>query len=762
MIFVERSRREVPAELASPRATRAKLEIKAVLSESSQEHLEQLSFRFISSLWMSARPALTGLFNGKCAYCETGSSAGVLDIEHFRPKQGALDLDGRKIDHLHYAWLAYDWDNLHLACAACNRMRRTKDGISGKGSRFPVDGSRAGLLADVGDCRRLEQGTMLDPCFDNPAEHLVFEKSGQCKALTPRGALTIGLANLNRRELVAARKAAMAAVSRSFDPFRYLGGRESQPLSAFASTIAELVDNRAPYAGAARGCFERECRDAGAEPPPSDAYRSKPAVQVVLAALQTLPPFEMASAKRTRSYKVATYLPEDVPDVVFAPSQYGTRQALPVHGQRWLSRIEIKNFKALEHIVIEIPDTPSEAAERAPCLMLLGENASGKSSILEAVSLALLGQREIRRLRIKGQDYLRRDHAWKLVGKPAEIRLTLAGDKDPAITLTISTKGAIKAPTAPQTVVLGYGPRRFFSNTKGLRRKEGTAARLETLFDPTAIITNPSSWLMNSNESDYSAAVRALRQVLLLDEKSFVARPPRGQRAGKELMFELQGAAIPLKRLSEGYRTIVATAVDIMREMLVYWPNLELARGVVLIDELDTHLHPRWKMRILQRLREALPGVQFIATTHDPLCLRGLYDGEVQVLRRIEGSHVEQVVDLPNVQGLTVEQLLTSDFFGLLTTEDPSVEADLKRYVALATKDERTPDEEEELKQHRDKTQRRLRLGRTPQEQLVLEAASAFVVGQRQATDGAARAAMKEETAQRMLGIWSKLTGAKA
>lgn len=759
MIFVDRSRREVPAELASPRATRAKLEIKAVLSEASQEHLEQLSFRFISSLWMSARPALTDLFNGKCAYCESDSRAGDLDIEHFRPKQGALDLEGRKIDHLHYAWLAYDWDNLHLACAACNRMRRTKDGISGKGSRFPVDGSRAAMLASVADCRQMEQGTMIDPCFDIPSEHLGFDKDGRCMALSPRGALTIGLVNLNRPELVAARKTVMNAVSQAFDPLRYVGARETRKIVEMVTGgINAFVAADVAYAGAARSAFEALCLEEGATPPRWDAYAREGAVRE---ALSTLPPLESPPG-RTRSYKAATFLPADIPDVVFAPSQYGLRKVLPVHGQRWLSRIEIKNFKTLEHIVIDIPDSPSEAADKAPCLMLLGENATGKSSILEAISLALLGQGEVRRLGIKGKDYLRRDHTWKLVGKPAEIKLTLAGDKKPAITLMINARtGAITASKDPQAVLLAYGPRRFFSNTKGTRRKEGAAARLETLFDPTAIITNPGGWLMNSNEADYSAAVRALRQVLLLDERSFVARPPRGQRAGKELMFELQGQSVPLKRLSEGYRTIVATAVDIMREMLVYWPNLEIARGVVLIDELDTHLHPRWKMRILQRLREALPGVQFIATTHDPLCLRGLYDGEVQVLRRIEGSHVEQVVDLPNVQGLTVEQLLTSDFFGLLTTEDPSVEADLKRYVALATKDERSPDEEEELKLHRDKTQRRLRLGRTPQEQVVLEAASAFVVGQREATDGAARAAMKEEAAQRMLGIWSKLTGAK-
>lgn len=757
MIFINRTSYPVPSPLLSRRVEEARARILEVLGTASKAHLDQLSFRFESGIWISLRPALAELFNNKCAYCESAAATGPLDIEHFRPKQGALDLEGVKVDHLHYAWLAYDWDNLLLACSACNRMRRTKDGMFGKGSRFPTADARAAPGASVGECRNGEKGTLVDPCFDMPSTHMSFTRDGKCIPKTDRGAMTIGLVDLNRSELQVMRKDAMSRVTQSFVAFVKDGGsRSHSAIKEWSKVLADLVADKAPYAGATRACFEAECAERGGTAPPrSSSYNRRAAISAALRSI------EVRGAKapaRKRTYKVATFEPVDMPETVFTPNQYGGRSALPEHAQRWLSRIEISNFKAIEQVVIDIPDPPTDVeGERAPSLMLLGENAAGKSSILEAIALALLGQREIKRLGIDGKEYLRRNQAWELVGEPAQVRLTLNGETEPSITLTIDKRsGAFRGPSREQTVMLGYGPRRFFSNTKRLRRKKGTAARLETLFDPLAIITNPSGWLMNASEGDYDAAVRALRQLLLLDEKSFVARPPRGQRDGKELMFELQGAAMPLKRLSEGYRTVVATAVDIMREMLQYWPNLEIARGVVLIDELDTHLHPRWKMRILQRLRQAMPGVQFIATTHDPLCLRGLFDGEVQVLTRLEGSVVEQVVDLPSVQGLTVEQLLTSDYFGLLSTEDPSVEEDLIRYVALATKDERTPDEEEELKLHRTKAQRRIRLGRTAQEQLVCETANAFVVGQRQAARGSG-STLKRATAKRMLDIWSGL-----
>jgi predicted ATP-binding protein involved in virulence len=85
-----------------------------------------------------------------------------------------------------------------------------------------------------------------------------------------------------------------------------------------------------------------------------------------------------------------------------------------------------------------------------------------------------------------------------------------------------------------------------------------------------------------------------------LPDEAFLDRPnPAERHENSEIMFQIGETVSPLNRLSEGYKTIVATGVDVMREMLRYWPDLERARGVVLIDEVETHLHPRWKMRIM-------------------------------------------------------------------------------------------------------------------------------------------------------------------
>lgn len=139
------------------------------------------------------------------------------------------------------------------------------------------------------------------------------------------------------------------------------------------------------------------------------------------------------------------------------------------------------------------------------------------------------------------------------------------------------------------------------------------------------------------------------------------------------------GRVVSIEALSEGYRSVFVMAVDIIRELIEHWGNIEQAQAVVLIDELETHLHPRWKMQVMASLRRVFPRVQFIVTTHDPLCLRGMDDGEVVVLQLDESGHVQQLKNLPAVSGMSAEQLLTSDYFGLASTADPGTELALAR-----------------------------------------------------------------------------------
>lgn len=138
----------------------------------------------------SVKTQLYTLFHGKCAYCETFYPAvAPVDVEHYRPKGGV----GEDAKHPGYWWLAMDWENLLPSCIHCNRLNEhvtpvlstqlvelRADGAgfskqrrvtTGKGNHFPILGRRATPSSRDFSA---ECPLLLDPCRDNPKEHLTF------------------------------------------------------------------------------------------------------------------------------------------------------------------------------------------------------------------------------------------------------------------------------------------------------------------------------------------------------------------------------------------------------------------------------------------------------------------------------------------------------------------------------------------------------------------------------------------------------------
>jgi hypothetical protein len=139
-------------------------------------------------LWEAARPALMELFHGKCAYCESRFQEGLPSIDLYRPREGARDTDG-SIATLHYAWLAFEWNNTLLACAYCRRA---------KGSRFPVSGTRARVGEMDEEALAFEGPLILDPCRDAPHQEMLPQGDGMLMPRGERGGITIEVLNLNR------------------------------------------------------------------------------------------------------------------------------------------------------------------------------------------------------------------------------------------------------------------------------------------------------------------------------------------------------------------------------------------------------------------------------------------------------------------------------------------------------------------------------------------------------------------------------------
>jgi predicted ATP-binding protein involved in virulence len=95
---------------------------------------------------------------------------------------------------------------------------------------------------------------------------------------------------------------------------------------------------------------------------------------------------------------------------------------------------------------------------------------------------------------------------------------------------------------------------------------------------------------------------------------------------------EIQGKmqSLPFRLLSDGYRNMIGMVADIAYRMATLNPQLETevikqTEGIILIDEIDLHLHPKWQRIVIERLLNTFPKVQFVATTHSPFIIQSLY-----------------------------------------------------------------------------------------------------------------------------------------
>jgi hypothetical protein len=158
-------------------------------------------------------------------------------------------------------------------------------------------------------------------------------------------------------------------------------------------------------------------------------------------------------------------------------------------------------------------------------------------------------------------------------------------------------------------------------------------------------------------------------------------------RRKRELIFETPDGDVPLSRLSDAYQNMAGWCGDLLyritRTVENYKKPLE-ARGLLLIDELDLHLHPIWQRKLREFLDAKLPNFQILATTHSPLTAEQCGEGELYFLRRpdpLAPPRLEPFLGAPNT--LLLHQLLLSPQFGLETVDSHPVEELKNEYRSL-------------------------------------------------------------------------------
>jgi len=138
-------------------------------------------------------------------------------------------------------------------------------------------------------------------------------------------------------------------------------------------------------------------------------------------------------------------------------------------------------------------------------------------------------------------------------------------------------------------------------------------------------------------------------------------------KQGEVLITTKHGDKIPFDDFSLGYKTVVSWSVDLSWRLFNKYPNSSnpLAEPViVLMDEIDLHLHPIWQIEIIRNLSKHFPNAQFIATAHSPLLVQSALDANYAVLQ-FKGNSVNIINDPTDIDGWSVDQILTSEYFNI-------------------------------------------------------------------------------------------------
>ena len=755
MIKVNRDDVSLPA--AATRAlTAAHKEAKAFYV--SKKDRSQKRFPFRSEPWLLAREPLLALFDDTCAYCETPSSQVDLKIEHFRPITEAANPDGTS-DPDCYWWLAYKWENLYLVCSECSQN---------KNKLFPVDGARLKKEKMFGP-ENPEAYLLIDPCIDRPTDYLRFLDDGTVQSISStraaspidsRGSVAMQVLGLNRTELVARRKQAIDRAKRRFAEFNPKKRTHSDDeLRAFVQTIEELTGEFSAFVAAKRHYVAR-------------FFMSNFSLHEKL-----LGKFKSAMRQIDRDLR-----PYSEVELSFAPKRKrvvkqvrtpATKEVSFNYDNVYIKRIEITNFRNIHSLDLKLQTELSNPEEilgadpvaaggssiRVGWKMLLGENGAGKSSVLKAVALALMGEADYKLHKVKNRLEEEKIFNRNATTKSGRIKISLS--KGVPIDVKFS-KTSLKFVSGKEGLkgmfIRGYGSARLFDRpaSKDPPEEENLdpLRQVANLLHPARVLSHPIGWL-NENPDALDSAALSFRDLLNLPET--IGRPLTQNASG--ILLNTGGDPVPLTEQSDGYKTVLAFVLDILAGLPTSVRDKSTASGIVLIDELDSHLHPKWKMRIVKSLRRTFPNLQFIATTHEPLCLRGLGKGEITVMRKLE-KVVEIDDDVPSPENLRIDQLLTSELFGLESTIDPVIDEKFYNYYQLLANSTESSNKlsaterSKKLKDLKHQLQRYNTLGFTRRDQMVYDLIDEYLANKDKKQTKTKQRMLLDETKRRVFELW--------
>lgn len=642
------------------------------------------------------------VFHGKCGYCEIKIDHPELGtVDRYRPNNGVRDKNEFYQDL--YWWLTFEWNNLIYACKECNQY---------KGNYFPIKGRRA--LNEKDDYEN-EHRMLLNPYLDETGKHLnyIHSNDGHIDALTDEGNQTIELLRLNRTNLLEGRRKARKEIIEAVESLVIGKQIDSPSVKKYLGNIYELEDLSIEFLSYKRFVLLNE-------------LDTEPFLgQIIgLEDFQTDDNWFREKEKPTKREG----LWKDLIKSDYFPIEY----------------IHIKNFKSIDNLRIDFKE---DELNKKSWLFLLGENGVGKSSILQAIAVGLKLDRKLIEPLIPS--------LIKKGKRTAEITIKERNNENIIYTKLVRKTATVEQSGGFNSYLIGYGSLRLsVDEIESSSPKDTSKISYQNLFKPTKALNDVTKWLRSIHRNDvdfFDRIAISIKQLLPHDKSDTNLSIKNGE-------IVLGNSETLFAELSDGYKSTITLAIDIMMKLSDAQSDMKVMSGIVLIDELGNQLHPRWQMRIVRQLREVFPNINFIISTHHPLCLRGAERKEILLLRNIDNQVISNT-ELPDPASLRVDQILASEFFGLSSLVDPEIEAKFNRYYELLAKNnDITPSERTEIDELKDFLRNKKQLGTSLREELmytVIDRLLAEKVAFNKNTLD--RDSLKEEAVKRVKEVWKNL-----
>jgi predicted ATPase len=417
----------------------------------------------------------------------------------------------------------------------------------------------------------------------------------------------------------------------------------------------------------------------------------------------------------------------------------------------WVESITLTNIKCFQQQEISFKLAPKARRDRAKpysWITLLGENGVGKSTILQALALLLAGPEAAKELLPRPTGWVRdpkslgkltavlhqEDNDTGRYGKAKQQKtFNLSYFVTGSSAVEVGTvKDKLQTYTEPALVeepakilswlranafasgsqgwfAVGYGAFRRLTRLSQViipsLEQPKRSSNFFTQFNEDSSLSSFERWMVYL---DYRLAkdkddIEAQKMKRVGEEAIIKLLPGDVKIAGISsdglIEFLVDNQKVPTISLSDGFRSVIALAGDLIWRLLQSFPDLDdptKASGVVLIDELDIHLHPSWQQQIAGWLQEVFPNLQFFVATHSPLVAAGAGQDALTLRLDMVDSQVK-ILPIPYTDlAADVDRTLRSSAFGLQSTYSPPTEQKIKRYHELRQKNGSLSGEEKE------------------------------------------------------------------